>query len=207
MAGPKTKIRTTPNSDKLDNIVGWCAQTILASNKFPELIHYSKYKHPNTLLNYRGKNKDINMSKNTGFQPDGGTFCFKETPMKPEICYEAKFQGKGGQAGPDLAYKNILILLNPKCGLNPKGKMVIIASGPGADANPEGITKAEKGKFQCFKDLVYQMFGDSVEVLPSYCVSHDGVNTAYISVEPHDAMSKREATKLITGRDPFADFN
>ena len=42
--------------------------------------------------------------------------------------------------------------------------MVIIASGPGADANPEGITKAEKGKFQCFKDLVYQMFGDSVEV-------------------------------------------
>ena len=164
MAGPKTKIRTTPDSDNLDNIVGWCAHTILASNEFPELIHYSKYKHPNTLLNCRGKNKDINMSKNTGFQPDGGTFCFKETPMKPEICYEAKFQGKGGQAGPDLAYKNILILLNPKCGLNPKGKMVIIASGPGADANPEGITKAEKGKFQCFKDLVYQMFGDSVEV-------------------------------------------
>ena len=48
MAGPKTKIRTTPDSDNLDNIVGWCAHTILASNEFPELIHYSKYKYFNT---------------------------------------------------------------------------------------------------------------------------------------------------------------
>lgn len=52
-----------------------------------------------------------------------------------------------------------------------------------------------------------EWFGDNVEVLPSYCVAHDGVSTAYISVEPQDAMSKREAVKLITGRDPFADWD
>ena len=52
-----------------------------------------------------------------------------------------------------------------------------------------------------------EWFGNSFEYGGGYIVSHDGVITARISVEPHDAMSKREVQTRITGRDPYADWD
>ena len=52
-----------------------------------------------------------------------------------------------------------------------------------------------------------EWFGNSFEYGGGYIVSHDGVLTARISVEPHDAMSKQAAIRQITGRDPYADLN
>ena len=48
-----------------------------------------------------------------------------------------------------------------------------------------------------------EWFGNDFEYGSGYITSHDGVATAVISVEPHDSMSRREAQKLITGRDPY----
>ena len=48
-----------------------------------------------------------------------------------------------------------------------------------------------------------EWFGNDFEYGSGYIISHDGVATAVISVEPHDSMSRREAQKLITGRDPY----
>ena len=48
-----------------------------------------------------------------------------------------------------------------------------------------------------------EWFGNDFEYGSGYITSHDGVDTAVISVEPHDSMSRREAQKLITGRDPY----
>ena len=52
-----------------------------------------------------------------------------------------------------------------------------------------------------------EWFGNSFEYGGGYIVSHDGVITARISVEPHDAMSKQAVIRQITGRDPYADWN
>ena len=52
-----------------------------------------------------------------------------------------------------------------------------------------------------------EWFGNSFEYGGGNIVSHVGVLTARISVEPHDAMSKQAAIRQITGRDPYADLN
>ena len=43
-----------------------------------------------------------------------------------------------------------------------------------------------------------EWFGNSFEYGSGYIVSHDGVLTARISVEPHGSMEKREVQTLVT---------
>ena len=70
--------------------------------------------------------------------------------------------------------------------------------------------EGETHKFDKLEDAQswwQEWFGNSFEYGGGYIVSHDGVLTARISVEPHDAMSKQAVIRQITGRDPYAHWN
>jgi hypothetical protein len=90
-----------------------------------------------TIIEHYGK-------KTQGCEPDAGIFC---RDGLPQVIFEAKKQDKSGQAGYQLAYKNldVMSLINPNC------DYIILAMGEGAiSKNPDGKTKADIGVWNCF---------------------------------------------------------
>ena len=142
------KNRSSDDSVMHDDMLAACMHKISASGLFPDLIFYSKHNHPDVL--FCQNEKGINMRDYCGFQPDGGSVAFEETPYKLELSLEAKYQDNQGQAGYALHYEKLHIMTNVFNG----AKSVVFAIGSGADANPEGKTKAEKGKFETMKQYL-----------------------------------------------------
>jgi hypothetical protein len=140
------KNRSSADSTRHEEMLQKCMHKISASGLFPELRFYPK-KHPEDFLKYRGINEDVDLGLFFGHEPDGGSVVFEKTPRKVEISFEAKYGGVKGQAHYALYYEKLYLL---EKGLNPKAKTVIFATGPGADANPYGKNKTEKGKFETF---------------------------------------------------------
>ena len=142
------KNRSSDDSVMHDDMLVACMHKISASGLFPDLIFYSKYNHPDVL--FCQNEKGINMRDYCGFEPDGGSVAFKETPYKLELSLEAKYQGNQGQAGYALHYEKLHIMIYVFNG----AKSVMFAIGPGADANPSGKNKTEKGKFETFNQYL-----------------------------------------------------
>jgi len=82
--------------------------------------------------------------KTQACEPDGGSFWFDGLP---QVIFEAKKQDKSGQAGYQLAYKNldVISVINPNC------DYIIFAMGEGAICkNSDGKTQVDMGVWNRF---------------------------------------------------------
>ena len=99
--------------------------------------------------------------KTQGCEPDGGTFWFDGLP---QVSFEAKWQGKKGQAGYALEHEKLSTLST----INPNLDHIMFCAGRGCiSKNPDGKTQVDMGVFNCFSHNLKVQF-DNRNLLNTY---------------------------------------
>jgi len=121
-----------------------------------------------------------------GCEPDGGTFWFDGLP---QVSFEAKWQGKKGQAGYALEHEKLSTLST----INPNLDHIMFCSGEGCiSKNVNGKTKKDMGVFTCFAHNLKVQY-DNRNLLNTHV--HQSPN-GFTDEEMLDIMKKHLDAKL-----------